>query len=610
LEPTESTFRDIVEISPYPVYICTGEDAIVTVANNATLKAWGKDASVIGKPFNIALPELDDQPFLGLIKSVYQTGEAYSTDSDRADLMIDGRLETFYFKFTYLPLYNKDGERYGVACFATDVTELERARQAVEESQMTLYNLVRQAPIGICIIRAKDLVIEVVNDTYLELVGKKRRHMEGKTIWEAVPEAAEVYAPIMNNVISSGVAFNASEHELLLVRNGEPETVFVDFAYEPVMHFDGTINAIMVIGIDVTHKVIARRNIEDAEERGRLAIEAAEIGTFDLNLVTESMVVSDRFNAIFGFDSSMPRRKLADTFHPDDRQIRAKAHEDAFKTGKLFYEARIIHPDESIHWIRAQAKIFYDTENKPTRMLGTILDITEFKRLQQQKDDFISVASHELKTPMTSLKASIQILDKLIKTDGNTDRVSTFIDKANSSLTKMQHLIESLLNVSKISAGQIALHKTHFNAGELINECCDHIRLAGQHEVTLKGDTEIELFADRSKIEQVIINLVNNAVKYAPESRDIVITITRRTTTVKVSVQDFGDGIPYDKIPHLFERYYRVDSSGVQYSGLGLGLYISAEIIERHGGKIGVNSDAGKGSTFWFTLPLLNNLTQ
>jgi PAS domain S-box-containing protein len=606
LEPSESTFRDIVEISPYPVYICTGEDAIVTVANNATLKAWGRDASVIGKPFNIALPELEDQPFLGLIKSVYHTGKPYSTDSDRADLMIGGRLETFYFKFTYLPLYDKEGNRYGVACFATDVTELERARQAVEESEMTLYNLVRQAPIGICIIRAGDLTIEVVNDTYLELVGKKRDHMEHKTIWEAVPEAAEIYAPIMSNVITSGINYNASEHELILIRNGKPETVFIDFSYEPVMHFDGTINAIMVIGIDVTDKVIARRNIEDAEERGRLAIEAAEIGTFDLNLVKRVIVTSDRLNAIFGFNSAVPWRKMADTFHPDDRHMRAKAHEDALKAGNLFYEARIIHPDESIHWIRAQAKVYYDNEGKPTRMLGTILDITEFKRLQQQKDDFISVASHELKTPMTSLKASIQILDKLIKDNGSTDRVSAFIEKANTSLTKMQHLIESLLNVSKISAGQLALDKSYFKVGELINECFDHIRLAGQHEVILTGDTEIELFADRSKIEQVIVNLVNNAVKYAPQSRDIVVTITRRPTTVKVSVQDFGEGIPYDKIPHLFERYYRVDSSGVQYSGLGLGLYISAEIIERHGGKIGVNSDAGKGSTFWFILPLPN----
>lgn len=604
MEPTESTFRDIVEISPFPVYVCTGDDMIISVANNATLKAWDRDSSVIGKPFFEALPELEDQPFLGYLQSVYRTGKPFYSDNSRVDLLVGGKLQTFYYKFTYQPMYNAEGKVYGVAAFNTDVTELERAKQAVEESEMTLYNLVRQAPVGICIIRSEDLMIEVVNDSYLELVGKKRRELENHTIWDAVPEAADLYAPIMNRVIDTGVAFVAKEAEVLLIRSNKPEMLFIDFVYEPVRHFDGSINAIMVIAIDVTDQVVARRSIEDIEERGRLAIEAAEIGTFDLNILTQITVTSDRFNAIFGFDKPVSRKKLIDTIHPEDRIIHSRAHEDADKTGKLFYEVRIIYPDESVHWVRTQAKTYYDSDNTPIRMLGTVLDITEFKRLQQQKDDFISVASHELKTPMTALKASIQILDKLIKTNGNTEKISTFIEKANISLTKMQHLIESLLNVSKITAGQLALNKTHFNVGDMITEGCDHIRMAGDHELVVTGDTDMGVFADRSKIEQVIVNLVNNAVKYAPHSRRIIINTTRRTKTAKISVQDFGEGIAYDKIPHLFERYYRVDSTGVQYSGLGLGLYISAEIVERHGGKIGVNSEAGKGSTFWFTLPI------
>jgi len=605
LDPLESTFRDIVEISPFPVYVCTGDDMIITVANTATLKAWDRDASVIGKSFFEALPELEDQPFLGYLQSVYRTGKPFYSASERVDLLIGGSLQTFYYKFTYQPMRNAEGKVYGVAAFNTDVTELERAKQSVEESEMTLYNLVRQAPVGICIIRSHDLMIEVVNDSYLELVGRKRKELENRTIWEAIPEAAPSYAPVMNNVITSGEAFVAKEAELILTRNGKSELVFIDFVYEPVRHFDGSINSIMVIAIEVTDNVLARKNIEDAEERGRLAIEAAEIGTFDLDLLTQNMVTSDRFNNIFGYDLPVGRRRLVETFLSEDLPIRNKAHEEAHKTGKLYYEARINHSDGTIHWVRSQAKVYFNTDGLPVRMLGTVLDITEFKRLQQQKDDFISVASHELKTPMTSLKASIQILDKLIKTDSNPDKVTTFIEKANISLNKMQHLIESLLNVSKITAGQLALNKTHFITAEMISDSCDHISLAGDHELVVKGDIELELFADRSKIEQVVVNLVNNAVKYAPESRKIIIDVVRRTKTVKISVQDFGGGISYDKIPHLFERYYRVDSTGLQYSGLGLGLYISAEIVERHGGKIGVNSEAGKGSTFWFTLPLV-----
>ncbi|RFZ94602.1 PAS domain S-box protein [Mucilaginibacter conchicola] len=604
MEPTESTFRDMVNLSPFPVYLCTGKDLVITVANNATLKAWSRDASVIGKPLAVALPELTGQPFLGYLLDVYHTGNPFHSDISRVDIDVEGSLQTYYYKFNYLPMRNSAGEIYGVAAFNTEVTELERAKQEVEESRMTLYNLVRQAPVGICIIRSADLVVDVVNESYLELVGKKRKQVEGKNIWDAIPEAKDFYAPVMDKVISTGVPFIAEEAELVLIRDGIAENVFVDFVYEPVRHFDGTINAIMVIAFEVTDKVLARRSIEDIEERNRLAIEAAEIGTFDFDMVKLTTVTSDRFNQIFGFDGPVPHRRLTDAIHPEDRSIRERAHDDALRSGYLYYEARIVRPDESVHWIRAQGKIYRDKDEKPVRMLGTILDITEFKRLQQQKDDFISVASHELKTPMTSVKASIQILDKLIKSGTQPDKISTFIDKANSSLNKMQHLVESLLNVSRISAGQLELSKSRFNVAEMVNESCDYVRLAGDHQVIIKGDKELEIVADKQKIEQILVNLVNNAVKYAPNSKDIIIEFTKRKTTVKITVQDFGEGIPYDKIPHLFERYYRVDSSGVQYSGLGLGLYISAEIVERHGGKIGVNSDTGRGSTFWFTLPL------
>ncbi|WP_432326205.1 ATP-binding protein [Mucilaginibacter sp. P25] len=290
--------------------------------------------------------------------------------------------------------------------------------------------------------------------------------------------------------------------------------------------------------------------------------------------------------------------------HPDDLELRNNAHKTALTTGKLFYEARIIWPNGSLRWIRAQGKVYYGSINKPLRILGTLLDITEFKHLQQQKDDFISVASHELKTPMTSIKASMQLLDRLIKVDPSSDKIPQFINRGNSSLNKMQQLVDSLLNVSKITAGQLALHKTHFLAAQMINECCDHVRLAGTHELELTGDTDLELYADRQRIDQVVVNFVNNAVKYAPDSNRIVINISKQDNMAKISVQDFGRGIPPENIPHLFERYYRVDTSGIQYSGLGLGLYISAEIIELHGGEMGVESEVDKGSTFWFTIPL------
>lgn len=577
---------------------------IITVANDATLKAWGRDKSVLGKKFSEALPELKEQPFASLIQQVMATGEPYYTNNDRADLMVNGELQTYYYKFSYQPLYDEGGKVESVLCFASDVTEREKAIHAAEKSSHTLYNMVAQAPVGICIIRVENLIVEIVNESYLELVGRHREELENLSIWESIPEAAESYRPIMDAVIESGKTFYAKEHELILVRMGVEEQVFIDFVYEPVKGINGKVDSVMVIAIEVTDKVKARKSIEEAEQRARLAIEAAEIGTFDVDLVSGRVRTSERFNQIFGFSSNMPWESYIAEIHPDDIEIRNDAHELSLKTGTLFYEARIIWKDESVHWIRAQAKRYTSPEGKPERLLGTLLDITEYKRLQQQKDDFISVASHELKTPMTSIKALTQLLDRIVKADPASEKVPLFIDKVNTNLAKMQQLVESLLNVSKISSGQLALQKTSFVVADMINECCDHVRMAGDYELITTGDTTASLFADKYKIDQVIVNLVNNAIKYAPESKKIIIDISKPGDgMVKISVSDSGPGIHISKLPHIFDRYYRVDTSGMQYSGLGLGLYICADIVERHGGKIGVESKEGIGSTFWFTLP-------
>ncbi|MHB1179062.1 MAG: PAS domain-containing sensor histidine kinase [Daejeonella sp.] len=255
-------------------------------------------------------------------------------------------------------------------------------------------------------------------------------------------------------------------------------------------------------------------------------------------------------------------------------------------------------------YISINAAPLYDRYGVLVGGVGTFMDVTNRRKISQQKDEFISIASHELKTPLTSLKASMQLLTRIIATDPHSEKIPEFIDKANKNLVKILYLTEDLMNVSKIQQGPLPLHKTTFNLGKLINECCSHVKADNTYKFVVEGDYNVDVNADFHRIDQVLVNLVNNAIKYAPDSKTILFTVVKNDVTVKVSVQDFGIGISPEKLPHLFDRYYRVDPSGIQFSGLGLGLYICAEIIERHGGKMGVNSDKGKGSTFWFTLPL------
>jgi signal transduction histidine kinase len=215
------------------------------------------------------------------------------------------------------------------------------------------------------------------------------------------------------------------------------------------------------------------------------------------------------------------------------------------------------------------------------------------------------VASHELKTPLTTLKASLQLINRVLQNENISEKLKLLVEKSNYNLQKLTTLVDDLLSSTKIEQGQLILNKSIFTVAQLIDDCCDHVRLEGTHELVTSGDLSLQVSADWQKIDQVMINLVNNAVKYAPKSAKILIHISKENDMVKVSVQDFGIGIPAEKLPQLFDRFYRVDNSGVQYSGLGLGLYISAEIVKKHGGILAAESTIGHGSKFWFTLPAL-----
>lgn len=475
----EQHLLTIFNSSPSPIYVCAGPDSNVIYANEATLNVWGKDASIIGMPFIEALPEIVDQPFPKLIQMVYQSGIPYHTEQDRADLPVGDVLQTYYFKFSYLPLTDDDGKVWGVMCSATDVTELVKARREVESSQENLRSMIMQAPVAICILKSLDFIVDIANKMILEIWGTTEKVI-GKPIFEELPEAkGQGFEELLRDVYQSGVPFTADNLPLDLLRNGKMERVFLKFVYAPLRDSDGRVNAIIAVATDVTEQVLA----------------------------------------------------------------------------------------------------------------------------QQKKDDFIGIASHELKTPLTSLKASVQMMERLTSIEPN-NRLEKLIAQSGISVNKLAYLVEDLLNVSKLNEGQLTLHKEDFILSNVMNECCQHLRLQGSHEIILKGNTTLQVFADMHRIDQVVVNLVNNAVKYAPNSGEIHIIIEKTDAFAKVSVRDFGPGIPENKLPHLFKRYYRVDSSGHQISGLGLGLYISNEIIEKHGGQMGVESKFGEGSTFWFTLPL------
>ncbi len=227
------------------------------------------------------------------------------------------------------------------------------------------------------------------------------------------------------------------------------------------------------------------------------------------------------------------------------------------------------------------------------------------KQLMQRKDEFMSIASHELKTPITSLKGSLQIATRLVQKDGHMKSIFPFIEKAGKQTGRLTALVDDLLDVTKIHAGKMMFNYSWFNAAEAFKECIEDTQAhVASHQIIIKGDADAMIHADKHRLEQVITNLISNAMKYSPDAKEVIFTNEVQDGMLKVSVQDFGIGIPPDKKDFVFDRFFRVQESSHKFSGLGLGLYITSEIIRRHEGVIGVESTENKGSTFWFYIPI------
>jgi signal transduction histidine kinase len=263
--------------------------------------------------------------------------------------------------------------------------------------------------------------------------------------------------------------------------------------------------------------------------------------------------------------------------------------------------------DQLLRWVRAKGQVYFDENDRPLRFIGSVLDITEQKHNEQRKNDFISMVSHELKTPLTSMKSYIQVLHNKAQKRGD-ELSSGMLEKANKQAGRMATLINGFLNVSRLESGQIHIDRRRFDMAELSNETKEEtLAQVTSHRVVFAPVETTMVNADRDKIGQVLNNLISNAVKYSPQGSTINVACVTQGNNALVSVKDEGMGISQEDIPKLFERYYRVKSSGYQHvSGFGIGLYICCEIIKRHEGDIWAESEPGKGSTFYFTLPVIS----
>jgi two-component system CheB/CheR fusion protein len=482
-----------------------------------------------------------------------------------------------------------------------------------------------------------EIVIKMANQEMLRTWGKDESVI-GKTVYEALPELeGQPFYQLLKNVFNTGIPYQSTDDRVDLEVDGHLQTFYYNFTYKPLKNAQDKVWGILNTATNVTQQVLAKIKIEESERNFRnmilqspvamcifrgpsFIVEIANERMFELWGKAENEVINKSiFEGLPEVKEEGFQRILKNVYESGKTYTESERPVPLPRNGKVEtvyvnFSYQAIKDADIITGILAVAIEVTDqviarhkVEENEAELRVTKkrleLELEAGKQVQKQKDDFIGIASHELKTPLTSLNSSLQLLNRMIKNDPASPKVQTLLNLSNVSIHKLINLLEDLLNDTKINEGQLELRKRPFKVSKLIEDCCNHVRSAGTHQLVTTGDLNLVVSADMNRVDQVLVNLVNNAVKYAPDSKEIEIHIERLNNGVKVSVIDKGPGIAAEKQIHLFKRYYRIDTTGIQYSGLGLGLFISSEIIKRHGGEIGVESTLGEGSTFWFTLP-------
>ena len=231
-------------------------------------------------------------------------------------------------------------------------------------------------------------------------------------------------------------------------------------------------------------------------------------------------------------------------------------------------------------------------------------DITERKEAERRKDDFLSMASHELRTPITSVKAYTQILQRTFEKEGKKEP-TLYLARMDAQINKLTKLIMNLLDASRMQTNQLSFTEEPFDFDALVRETVENIQQSTpRHSIQINGYIGRTVVGDRERLGQVLLNLITNAIKYSPPESRVLVHLSTTIDQLTVRVQDFGIGIPKHQQAKIFERFYRVyENNDTTYPGLGIGLYVAHEIVKRHNGTLSIESVESEGSTFSFSLP-------
>lgn len=483
-----------------------------------------------------------------------------------------------------------------------DVMERKTAEQALQTSEERLRTLADAVP---QVIWANDAEgkANYFNKRWYEYAGLNYEQSAGPG-WQVIvhPDDAPASKEKWQQALATGEIFDA-EYRL---KKYDGEYRWFIGRNVPLKDEAGKVTGWFGSATDIQELKEVQEALSQSESRLRITMEsAADYAIITMNNTGEIERWSCGAEKIFGYKEQEVLGKPADIiFTPEDKAADApkKEMETAAIEGRASDERWHQRKDGTRFFMSGVMAPIYD--GALTGFVKVAQDITERKLVEQQKDEFIGIASHELKTPVTSIKAYAELLLETVteKLDAEDEQLIVKLDK---QIDRLIGLIHSLLDTTKIAEGQLFLSPENFDLNELTAEKIQELqRTTNKHVLKLVSDKNVIIKADKKRIEEVITNLISNALKYSPNGGEVLITIEKKPENIQVNIKDTGIGIPEYAKTKLFGRFFRVQNAQIEtYPGMGLGLYIASAIIKQHNGKMWVNSKINEGSTFHFSLP-------
>ncbi|SKB48059.1 PAS domain S-box-containing protein [Daejeonella lutea] len=474
----------------------------------------------------------------------------------------------------------------------------------------------RQSMLAAIIDTSDDTIISKTLQGVITSWNKSAERMFGYTEAEAVGQHISLIIPkdrlneedLIIRQVSQGTKIDHFE-TVRLAKSGKE--VLISLSVSPIHDANGKVIGASKIARDIADKTVA------SERQAKLAAIVDSSDDTILSKTLEGIITSWNKAAekMFGYTEHEIIGKHISTLIPEERireedyiigKIKQGNKVDHFETyrrhknGKLIPISLSVSPIIIDGQIIGAAKIARDVTVEVEAKKEAERLYQEIKSLNSKKDEFIGLASHELKTPLTSISAYLQILDRVI----TEEKPKMFLTKTLQQVSKLSSLVNDLLDVSKIESGQLHLTKTHVNIREVLDDAIQLLEHSNTtHRIKVHSDgIQLTINADAHRIEQALVNLMTNAIKYSPKADVIEVSLHHENDQVIIGIKDYGIGISEDKLKHVFGRFYRAEDDP-NISGLGIGLYLTHQIIQRHEGKIWAESKPGEGSTFWVSLP-------